>query len=87
MQELLFQRIIEIHKIKILRFKKIFFVLPPSDNDLKVKNLLALQPLQRWKKVTKIFCHTIQRLPKELVKISIIGKGWNSYVLKLKQMI
>ena len=76
-------------KSKSLGLKKIFFVLPPSDNDLKVKKInfgFFTNLYNDGRKSQEIFCHTIQSLPKELVKISIIGKGWNSYVLKLKQM-
>ena len=76
-------------KSKSLGLKKIFFVLPPSDSDLKIKKInfgFFTNLYNDGRKSQEIFCKTIQKLPKELVKISIIGKNWDSYVLKLKQL-
>ena len=74
-------------KSKALGLKKIFYVLPPNDNDLKLKkiNLGFFANLYRdGRKNQKFFIESVKKISPELIKLSIIGKGWKELVGELK---
>ena len=74
-------------KSKALGLKKIFYVLPPNDNDLKLKkiNLGFFTNLYRdGRKNQKFFIESVKKISPELIKLSIIGKGWKELVGELK---
>ena len=75
-------------KKKNLGIKKLFSVLPPHDNDLEIKKIhigifsnLYNDGRKNEGFFEKIFCN----LDSNLFKISIIGKGWQEIVLKLRE--
>ena len=75
-------------KKKNLGIKKLFSVLPPHDNDLEIKKIhigifsnLYNDGRKNEAFFEKIFCN----LDNNLFKLSIIGKGWQEIVLKLRK--
>ena len=75
-------------KKKNLGIKKLFSVLPPHDNDLEIKKIhigifsnLYDDGRKNEGLFEKIFCS----LDYNLFKLSIIGKGWQEIVLKLRK--
>ena len=75
-------------KKKNLGIKKLFSVLPPHDNDLEIKKIhigifsnLYNDGRKNEGFFEKIFCN----LDSNLFKISIIGKGWQEIVFKLRK--
>jgi len=75
-------------KKKNLGIKKLFSVLPPHDNDLEIKKIhigifsnLYNDGRKNEGFFEKIFCN----LDNNLFKLSIIGKGWQEIVLKLRK--
>ena len=74
-------------KSKALGLKKIFYILPPNDNDLKLKkiNLGFFSNLYSdGRKNQKFFIESVKKISPELIKLSIIGKGWKELVSELK---
>ena len=74
-------------KSKALGIKKIFYVLPPNDNDLSLKkiNLGIFTNLYRdGRKNHNYFIESVKKISPELIKLSIIGKGWKESVIDLK---
>ena len=75
-------------KKKNLGIKKLFAVLPPHDNDLEIKKIhigifsnLYNDGRKNEAFFEKVFCN----LDNNLFKLSIIGKGWQEIVLKLRK--
>ena len=73
---------------KKLGLKKIFHVLPPHDNDLSIKKVhfgIFTNLYSDGRKHESFFFETINKLDPQLVKFSIIGKGWKQIVKKLER--
>ena len=75
-------------KKKNLGITKLFSVLPPHDNDLEIKKIhigifsnLYSDGRKNEEYFEKIFCN----LDSNIFKLSIIGKGWQEIVLKLRK--
>ena len=74
-------------KSKALGLKKIFYVLPPNDNDLKLKKInlgFFTNLYSDGRKNQKFFIESVKKISPELIKLSIIGKGWKELVGELK---
>ena len=72
---------------KSLGLKKLFYILPPHDNDLKLKKIhlgFFTNLYNDGRKKEKIFIESIKKIDPELIKLSIIGKGWKNYIYDLK---
>jgi len=75
-------------KHKRLGLKKIFHVLPPHDNDLDLKKIhfgIFTNLYSDGRKHESFFLETISKLDPQLVKFSIIGKGWSEIIKKLQK--
>lgn len=75
-------------KKKKLGIKRLFSILPPHDNDLQIKKIhigvfsnLYSDGRKNEDFFEKVFCN----LDSQFFKLSIIGKGWNEIVFKLKK--
>lgn len=76
-------------KSKSLGIKKLFAVLPPCDGDLNLKKTnfgFFTNLYSDGRKSQDIFVNTVKSLNKDLVKFSIIGKGWSRIVKELRSM-
>ena len=76
-------------KSRSLGFRKLFFVLPPTDSDLKLKkiNLGIFTNLYRdGRKSEEIFVETMKSFSPEFFKITVIGKGWQIHLKKMREM-
>ena len=72
---------------KSLGLKKLFYILPPHDDDLKLKKIhlgFFTNLYNDGRKKEKIFIESIKKIDPKLIKLSIIGKGWKKYISDLK---
>ena len=75
-------------KKKNLGIKKLFSVLPPHDNDLEIKKIhigIFSNLYNDGRKNEAFFEKIFYNLDNNLFKLSIIGKGWQEIVLKLRK--
>lgn len=73
-------------KSKSLGLKKIFSVLPANDGDLKIKKIhfgIFTNLYNDGRKEEDFLCDELHKFDPNLIKISIIGKGWRPLVKKL----
>lgn len=74
-------------KSKSLGIKNLFAVLPPCDNDLKLKKInfgFFTNLYTDGRKAEKFFFDTVISLNSDLIKFTIIGKGWSNIVKELR---
>ena len=73
---------------KKLGLKKVYYVLPPHDNDQRIKKVnfgIFTNTYSDGRKNEKILLDVFSRLDTDLFKITIIGKGWKKIVDGLRQ--
>ncbi len=76
-------------KSKSLGLKKLYYVLPPTDSDLKIKKInfgFFTNLYSDGRKSEKIFIECIKSYSPELIKLTIIGKGWDSELEELRKL-
>ena len=74
-------------KKKSLGLKKIFYILPPTDNDLNLKKVhlgIFTNLYNDGRKKQNHLIKSIETISPEFIKLSIIGKGWRPYVNHLR---
>ena len=74
-------------KKKSLGLKKIFYVLPPMDSDLKLKKVhlgIFTNLYNDGRKKQNYLIQSVENISPEFIKLSIIGKGWKPYVNHLR---
>ena len=74
--------------IKKLGLKKVYYVLPPHDNDQRIKKVnfgIFSNTYSDGRKNEKVLLDVLSKLDTELFKITIIGKGWKKIVDGLRQ--
>ena len=72
---------------KSLGLKRLFYVLPPHDNDLKLKKIhlgFFTNLYNDGRKEEKIFIRSIKQIGNQFIRLSIIGKGWKNHIYDLK---
>ena len=73
---------------KKLGLKKVYYVLPPHDNDQIIKKVnfgIFSNTYSDGRKNEKVLLDVLSKLDTELFKITIIGKGWKKIVDELRQ--
>ena len=73
---------------KRLGLEKIFYVLPPHDNDQNLKKInfgIFSNLYTDGRKNEKNFENAFSKLDTDLFKLTIIGKGWDGIVKKLRK--
>ena len=73
---------------KKLGLKKVYYVLPPHDNDQIIKKVnfgIFSNTYSDGRKNEKVLLDVLSKLDTELFKITIIGKGWKKIVDGLRQ--
>jgi hypothetical protein len=75
-------------ELKKLGLKKVFYVLPPHDNDQMFKKInfgIFSNLYTDGRKNERNFEKAFLKLDPDLFKLTIIGKGWNNIVKKLRE--
>ena len=73
---------------KSLGLKKIFYVLPPTDNDVNLKKVnfgIFTNLYNDGRKEENYFFNSFIKQDPNFFKLSIIGKGWKKYIKAFKE--
>lgn len=73
---------------KSLGLKKVFYVLPPTDDDVKLKKInfgIFTNLYNDGRKEENYFFNTFINQDPNFFKLSIIGKGWKKYIRAFKE--